>query len=364
MPFTRAAGGGSFISGALLAKGLIANGVGVLALFPEEGSSVEVFRKNNVPVLISQDFPVVQAFRKTGSESLRPINKITRTSLAASRFLAKQSFDIVHCNDDTIVLPWGIASKSCGIKTVWHVRSGCPGYTDLIRLLLADKIVCISKYVAARFSSRVKAPVLYNPAVKTYQISRTERAALRESIGIPTSAIYLLQVGRDVPYKRASWSISALQALSQIHPEVFLAFIGDFTIGRQQELLAPLPTSLRSNVFFRGWVAEPEPHLAMADILLHPAKGEHFGRLFAEASLMNLPFVATPTGAAPELIAEGFTGVLSTRDTMKSFCHKVLAIFDEIVSRESMAFSPPAWLDPSKNARMYLNLTGEKNDAF
>lgn len=44
MPFTSVAGGGFFVLASLLAKGLIALGHDVVALFAQEGPSVDLFR--------------------------------------------------------------------------------------------------------------------------------------------------------------------------------------------------------------------------------------------------------------------------------------------------------------------------------
>jgi glycosyltransferase involved in cell wall biosynthesis len=61
---------------------------------------------------------------------------------------------------------------------------------------------------------------------------------------------------------------------------------------------------------------QPDPHrwLASGDVFLHAAVGEAFGNVLVEALGCGLPVVATASGAAGELIAEGRTGRLVAPD--------------------------------------------------
>jgi glycosyltransferase involved in cell wall biosynthesis len=356
MPFTRAVGGGSFNSAALLAKGLIEHDIDVLALFPEEGPSTEVFRKHAVPFRIQPQLPVVAAYSRSAREALRFVGNFVGTYRAASRLLAAERFDFVHLNDGTTVLPWGLAAKRRGIATIWHIRGGNIGHTDRLRLRVSDHRICISRYVATRLPAGTRCHVLYNPAATPSGIDPVARAMTRQELGLQDEACHLIQIGRDSSYKRPSWSISAMRCLVENNVAATLTFLGDFTSERQQALLEALPVALRRNVRFPGWVSDPERYLAASDILLHPAKGEHFGRIFAEAALAGIRFIATPTGAAPELIEAGLPGVASPDDTETSFCDTVLDVAKYRNDLYTTSFTPLAWLEPAQNARMFLEL--------
>lgn len=356
MPFTRAVGGGSFISAALLAKGLRANGVNVLALFPEEGPSTEVFRKHNVPFRVLKEFPIVAAYSRTSLEALRFIGDFSRTYRAALQFLEAEKFDFVHLNDGTTVLPWGLAAKRRNLATIWHIRGGSIGYTDRLRLRLSGHRICISEFVKSRLPNGSTCHVLYNPAEASTQLESADRAALRLKLGMCEKACHLVHIGRDTPYKRPNWSVTAMRILADNDIPVTLTFLGDFTSERKKDLLEVLPEALQIHVRFPGWVSDPDSYLAASDVLLHPAKGEHFGRIFAEAALYNVPFVATPTGAAPELINAGLPGVAAQDDTEESFSAAVLAVANGKNAPETSHFIAPSWLEPAYNARLFLDL--------
>ena len=65
------------------------------------------------------------------------------------------------------------------------------------------------------------------------------------------------------------------------------------------------------------WVPpRPEVHryYAAADCFAFPSEAEGFALVLAEAAACGLPLISTPVGIAPELIAEGVSGYLITRD--------------------------------------------------
>jgi len=323
MPFTRAVGGGSFVSASLLAKGLIELGHDVVALFPQEGPSVELFRRQGVPVRIDR-LPVVASVKRTPRGIYYFLQGYLATWLAARRFLSDSEFDIVHCNDDTSILPWGLAARSHGKRCIWHVRTGRAGGTDKLRLRLAHKAVCISHFVAKRLPDTPKKAVLYNPVDTEVFKPVNDKIAQRQKLELPASALQLIQMGRDVDYKRPEWSVMAIASALKAGIDARLIFLGDFTPQRQAALRSRLDAAHQERLVFVGWVGNPQDYLACSDLLLHPASGEHFGRIFIEAAACGVPFVATNTGAAPELVAAVLMGFLPSSDGEAGFCCAVV----------------------------------------
>ena len=335
MPFTRAVGGGSFISAALLAKGLCELGYDVCGLFPEEGPSTEVFRSYGIKVEVDRLFPVILPIRRDVASIVSFVKKNTSTFQKAVKYLQAGQFDLVHCNDDTSIVPWGLASRVARVKCVWHVRSGRRGATDPIRLKVADTVICISSYVTGRIPSRFKKAILYNPVdVKRFQPAPSKENA-RASLGLPGCELQLAQVGRDVSYKRPEWSVAVLNTLLRQGWDVRLIFLGQFDSCRQTELKRLLPRSYGRRVSFLGWVNDPEKYLASSDLLLHPANNEHFGRIFIEATACKVPFLATDSGAAPELVAEGALGwILDGAQSETSYAEYAARIVDVLKGQQ------------------------------
>src|SRR5262249_1275120 len=67
---------------------------------------------------------------------------------------------------------------------------------------------------------------------------------------------------------------------------------------------------IQGNVCWLGHREELQHVFPGVDVFLHTAKGEAFGNVLAEAMACGIPVVATRSGAAAEVIAQGPTGLL------------------------------------------------------
>lgn len=318
MPFTRSVVGGSFHSAALLAKGLIEHEIEVLAVFPNDGPSVKVFRQYEIPVSIC-DFPFIQPVQRHPKGVLQYVWNNKRTFHSARDFLLEQNANLIHCNDDTSIISWGVAARSVGVKCTWHVRKSRPGMSDAVRLRLAKKVICISNFVATRFPSHVNPAVIYNPVDACRFRPSKDKKADRASLGLPLSEVQFIQIGRDVPYKNSDWTVFTLSVALDAGWDCRALFLGRFSEERQHELLSLLRPMDRHRVSFLGWTDRPEYYLAASDLLLHPAIDEPFGRVLIEAAACRVPFIGTNTGAVPELLAAGLPGRAALELTMESF---------------------------------------------
>lgn len=307
MPFSRSSGGGSFVSAALLAGSLVKQGFEVIALFPIEGSACKMFRQEGVEVRIVK-LPVINPVSKSLLGVLGFLRSNLITSFLAFKYLREFRFDFVYCNDDTTVLPWGIAAFSQSSPLIWHVRSGRKGFLDVIRRRLSRYRIFISNFVKERMSEDVDGVVIYNP-VDTKRFSKAmNKSFLRDTLGLNRNSFQMIQIGRDSSYKRPEWSIRTLQKFRSSGIDSSLIILGDFSEERRKALTSSLSDSDRDHVKFLGWVSNPEVWISSSDLLLHPAKAEHFGRIFIESSSCGVPFMASQTGAAPELVALGLPG--------------------------------------------------------
>lgn len=324
MPFTRASGGGSFVSAALLAYGLQKIGHRVISVFPEEGAATTLFRRYGCEVRIVQ-LPIIES----------PINpfdlfrKNLSLALEARKVVRSSQIDIIHCNDNSSILPWGIAARMQNKPSVWHVRSAHKCKTDFLRFQVTTLPICISKFVISRLPKNEKRLVIHNPVDHVRFSPCANKRAKRELLGVDEDAVALIQVGRDCIYKRPEWSVLTLNTLLQNGINAFLIFLGDFCPSRQQELRKLLNTdspSALERIKFFDWVADPELYIGGSDILLHPAYEEHFGRIFVEAAACGVPVIATRSGGAPEVIVDNVTGCLASPTDLADFSAKTLSL--------------------------------------
>lgn len=126
----------------------------------------------------------------------------------------------------------------------------------------------------------------------------------------------VVTVGRLVPRKGVDTVIAALPALLPAYPDLHYLVVGDGPDGERLRALAET-AGVAARVHFVGAVpADDVPrYLALAELMVMPhrqeADGEEEGTplVFLEASACAKPVIAGRTGGAPDLVADGVTGL-------------------------------------------------------
>lgn len=134
-------------------------------------------------------------------------------------------------------------------------------------------------------------------------------AVTRASLGIPAEALLVVGMGRFIDKKGFIDLIDAFARLPSAlgGRPLHLLLIGD----------GPLMASLRAaaaaldRVHFTGWLDQPLPVLAMADLFVCPSRAEALGNVVLEAWSQGVAVVCTETAGGTELIHSGDTGLLS-----------------------------------------------------
>ena len=125
----------------------------------------------------------------------------------------------------------------------------------------------------------------------------------------------VLFVGRLVEKKGCEYLVRAMERVQQNHPQSELTIIGD---GPLRSCLEALAARLKIRCHFLGTQFEPAVRKALmgARVFCVPSvtaadgDSEGLGMVFAEAQAMGVPVVSTTHGGIPEVVADGFTGLL------------------------------------------------------
>jgi glycosyltransferase involved in cell wall biosynthesis len=246
------------------------------------------------------------------SPSLRGVFDGTVPRLA--RWMRDQGVDLVHANSaGRLVLLPGLAARLLGIPVVWHVRisSGEP-FQDRLQAAVCSQLIATSNFVASRFNPalrRKKLCVIANSVDLEQFRPGLPDAQLRASLGIPSDRLCVGVFGRMDSWKRFDLAIRAVALARKMDDRIHLVLAGDGPERGSLERLAQ-ELGLGSTVSFIGWQADAAIAMQAVDIVLHPTPGEHFGRVFIEAMAAGKPLIAAASGAAPELIQDGQTGLL------------------------------------------------------
>jgi glycosyltransferase involved in cell wall biosynthesis len=138
---------------------------------------------------------------------------------------------------------------------------------------------------------------------------------------IPEGSPLLLCVARLAPQKGVDTAIRALPSI----PDATLLVLGE---GPERPRLESLARQLGvyDRVLMPGRVGDVASFYRRCNVVVHPARWEGFGLAMLEAMLAGRPVVAADAGSAPELVAEGMTGLLFPPDDSEALARDVATV--------------------------------------
>ena len=88
-----------------------------------------------------------------------------------------------------------------------------------------------------------------------------------------------------------------------------------------QKLVADV--GVADKIHWLGYRADPKSLLQASDIFLLASTGEAFGLVLTEAMACGVPVVGSRSGAIPEIVEDGITGLLATPRDAVSFADAI-----------------------------------------
>ena len=146
--------------------------------------------------------------------------------------------------------------------------------------------------------------------LQRYQPDGGARRKLVEQYGIRNNEIIL---GTVTILRRFKHPEVILQAcgLLQLQGVPFRLFVGgDGELRPEMEALAE-KLGIAGRVHWLGYVQRPEEFIRSWDVFLLASEGEAFGFVLLEAMSCGIPVIAAASGAIPEVVDDGRTGLLA-----------------------------------------------------
>ncbi len=169
----------------------------------------------------------------------------------------------------------------------------------------AARVIAISEAVRTFSVNKVRLPPEKVVTVHYGLDTLPEPWATNPPLPIPDGAPLLLCVARLTPQKGVD---TAIRALAQV-PGATLLVLGEGPERGRLELLGH-ELGVADRVLMPGRVGDVATLYRSCDVVVHPARWEGFGLAMLEAMLAAKPVVAARAGSAPELVADGMTGLL------------------------------------------------------
>jgi glycosyltransferase involved in cell wall biosynthesis len=149
-------------------------------------------------------------------------------------------------------------------------------------------------------------------------------------------ATRLLFVSQWIERKRADVLIEAFTRAARQEPDLHLCCAG--TRATDAVVLGAFPPDLRARVVHRPEVTQAELSglVRDADLFLHLATSEAYGRAIAEAMAGALPIICTPVGVARDLLRDGDSVVTVPAGDAAAVCAAILRLVADPALRERL----------------------------
>jgi len=178
------------------------------------------------------------------------------------------------------------------------------GYYDLRYFRRLDHLVCNTRdlvaYVVGKGWPAARAHYLPN-----FVVDRPAAPADRAAFDTPEGVPLVFALGRFHPNKAFDVLLEALAAL----PDHVLWLAGEGPGRRALEAQAER-LGIARRVRFLGWLDDPGPCYAAADVFVLPSRHEPLGNVVLEAWMQARPVVATASQGPKELVGDGDAALL------------------------------------------------------
>jgi len=261
-------------------------------------------------------------------------------------------FDVLHAHTLT---PDGLAAWLCAralnVPVVVSIRGSdlhvvaehAGARLALTRrvLLGADAVTAVSAELARearRVAGRdVDVRVVYNGVDTDRFRPCTDRAALRDALGLPRGAVLALFVGRVEPEKGVDELFGAFERAAPGVPDLHLVLVGagpslDGGLAR----LARAGLSQRVHAPGRLAHAQVAAMMQACDLLVLPSWAEGMPNVMLEAMACGLPPIVTPVGGVPEVIVDGANGCLVPPRAPDALAAALSALATSVERRERL----------------------------
>jgi glycosyltransferase involved in cell wall biosynthesis len=240
-----------------------------------------------------------------------------------TNLIREEGIDIVYTNTITKVAG-AVASRLCGVPHVWHIREILKDHplTSFFSLeatfklveRLSDSIIANSKATAAQFQGiahESKIHVVYNAIDISAFMNAPACNKLRKELALDSYFPLVGIIGSIHRHKNHEDAVRAFAHLKEWGVAARLVIIGQAD-KKYKEFLMHLIRSLdiEDRVTFLRFRYNISEILQELDLILVPSLAEPFGRATIEAMAAGKPVIATNTGASPEIVVDGVTGLL------------------------------------------------------
>lgn len=238
--------------------------------------------------------------------------------------------DIIHVNTGVINLGVQL-KKALGVPLMWHLREFGKEDFGMIPLVSertfynglnsADGIIAISDAIFNKFAPHLDIPIvkrIYNGVgIKNINYKKIYHLSEKEKL-------IILIAGKISSAKGQQYGIQAIQRLVNSGYDNLELWIA----GRGNLEDVGIDSSRIKAVRMLGQIDNLPEIRKYVDLELVCSKCEAFGRVTVEAMLGGIPVIGSNSGGTPELIIDGFNGILVEHGDTNQLAEKIRLFYE------------------------------------
>jgi glycosyltransferase involved in cell wall biosynthesis len=292
------------------------------------------------PVFVGLDDPASEPepfYRELGVELVRvrcPRDLDPALGWRVRRELRRLRPDVVHTHLVHADLYGALGAGGVPLVSTKHnddrFRLGPFRYVERALTRRASRVIAITEALRRFCVGRVGLPAAKVEVVHYGLDALPEPWANSPELPVPAGARVLLCVGRLAEQKGIDIAVRALARIREHEPAAVLVVLGEGPERTRLEALAG------EGVYLPGRVGDVTSWYRRAELIVHPARWEGFGLALLEAMLAGKPVVATQASSAPEIVADGQTGLLVPPEDPDALARAVIELLADPQTAASM----------------------------
>jgi len=176
---------------------------------------------------------------------------------------------------------------------------------------------------------------------RIFDPGRYDSALAKKALKLPLDRPIIAMLGRLDPLKGQEEFLRSVCAVKERRPDALFIIAGDETKGEggYRSVLLDLARDLGilDQVRFLPFTEEVPEFLAAIDIFVLPSHSETFGLVLIEAMAMEKPVIATSAGGVPEIVENGYDGILVPPRDEKALAEAVLLLLNDAALRLTLS---------------------------
>ncbi len=250
------------------------------------------------------------------------------------KYVDLETIDLIYTNVSTIDFGAWLAKKY-KIHHIWHIREfmdedikGRPASSKYYKLMnQSDAVIAISKKIAEKWKEKGIDPRIINVI---YNGIEDNPNYIKRTNFYNGGILHTVFMGSAAPHKGLEHLIDAIKIVYEHNKSIQLDVYGNYENDYGKSLQEKVKNmGLEHVIIFKGYCSNIFEVLHNYDVGFVCSKAEGFGRVTVEFMLNELAVIASDTGANPELIDNGETGILYSFGNHEDLSEKIELLYND-----------------------------------